>query len=153
MSGKIKTRTTGESVEIKLNFNVPRSDFPVVEQALSSLLALIEHKVRPNNEDADALFVFNEGDNFLYGGGGEDRPVLPDDFLYGGSGEDWPVSPSDITIPILRGIDGLTQEDLAERLGVSQTRVSELESGKRRISVAMAKRLSTVFDIPYRAFL
>jgi DNA-binding XRE family transcriptional regulator len=46
-----------------------------------------------------------------------------------------------------------TQADLAERLGISQTRVSELEGGKRRISVAMAKRLGELFDMPYRAFL
>lgn len=52
-----------------------------------------------------------------------------------------------------RNRDGLTQEDLAERLGVTRTRVSELESGKRPISIAMAKRLSVVFAIPYQAFL
>jgi DNA-binding XRE family transcriptional regulator len=46
-----------------------------------------------------------------------------------------------------------TQEELAERLGINQTRVSELESGKRPISLAMAKRLGQVFDMPYKAFL
>ncbi|MDR1045445.1 MAG: helix-turn-helix transcriptional regulator, partial [Candidatus Adiutrix sp.] len=46
-----------------------------------------------------------------------------------------------------------SQEELAERLAITQTRVSELENGKRHISVAMAKRLSKIFDITYRAFL
>jgi DNA-binding XRE family transcriptional regulator len=46
-----------------------------------------------------------------------------------------------------------SQEELANRLSITQTRVSELESGKRAISIAMAKRLGQVFDISYKAFL
>jgi DNA-binding XRE family transcriptional regulator len=122
----MKTRTTGGLVEVELNFKVSRPDFPVVEQALNSLLALVKHKVRPINEDGDKLYTFEE--------------VFPE------------AHPG-MAIRGFRNRDGLTQEALAERLGVAQTRVSELESGKRRISIAMAKRLSVIFSIPYRAFL
>ena len=126
MSEHMRTRTTGESVEVNLNFKVSRPDFPVVEQALNSLLALVKHKVRPVNEDGDELYTFEE--------------VFPE------------AHPG-MAVRGFRNRDGLTQEELAERLGVAQTRVSELESGKRRISIAMAKRLGTVFGVPYRAFL
>lgn len=53
----------------------------------------------------------------------------------------------------LRGKNEITQEELADRLGIAQTRVSELESGKRSISVAMAKRLAGVFGVTYKMFL
>jgi DNA-binding XRE family transcriptional regulator len=122
----MKTRNTGELVEVKLNFKVSRPDFPVVEQALNSLLALVKHKVRPVNEDGDELYTFAE--------------VFPE------------AHPG-MAVRGFRSRDRLTQEELAKRLGIAQTRVSELESGKRRISIAMAKRLSAVFDIPYQAFL
>jgi DNA-binding XRE family transcriptional regulator len=109
-----------------VNFKVSRPDFPVVEQALNSLLTLVKHKARPVNEDGDALYTFEE--------------VFPEIHL-------------GMAVRGFRNRDGMTQEELAKRLGVAQTRVSELESGKRRISIAMAKRLSVVFDIPYKAFL
>jgi DNA-binding XRE family transcriptional regulator len=57
---------------------------------------------------------------------------------------------------ILRGArtrDEMTQELLAEKLGITQTRVSEMESGKRPISVKMAKKLAEVFETSYKVFL
>jgi transcriptional regulator with XRE-family HTH domain len=53
----------------------------------------------------------------------------------------------------LRGKEDLTQEELAERIGVTQHRVSEMESGKRSISREMAKRIGKAFNISYRVFL
>ena len=52
-----------------------------------------------------------------------------------------------------RGRDDITQRELAEKLGIAQTRVSEMESGKRPISVKMAKQLAEIFDTSYKAFL
>ena len=98
----------------------------MMERALDSLMGLVKHKARSVNDNDEELYTFEE--------------VFPE------------VHPG-MAVRGFRFRDGLTQEELADRLGVAQTRVSELESGKRRISVAMAKRLSTVFDIPYRAFL
>jgi transcriptional regulator with XRE-family HTH domain len=57
---------------------------------------------------------------------------------------------------ILRGArtrDEMTQGLLAEKLGITQTRVSEMESGKRPISVKMAKKLAEVFETSYKVFL
>jgi transcriptional regulator with XRE-family HTH domain len=53
----------------------------------------------------------------------------------------------------LRGREDITQAELAARLGVSQNAISEMESGKRPVSVKMAKRIGEVFDIPYKVFL
>ena len=53
----------------------------------------------------------------------------------------------------LRAREGLTQQELAQKLSISQNRVSEMETGKRDISKAMAKRLETLFGVSYKAFL
>jgi DNA-binding XRE family transcriptional regulator len=53
----------------------------------------------------------------------------------------------------LRGREEITQAELASRLGVSQNAISEMEGGKRPVSVKMAKRLGELFDIPYKVFL
>ncbi|MDL2275030.1 helix-turn-helix domain-containing protein [Desulfosarcina sp. OttesenSCG-928-G10] len=56
----------------------------------------------------------------------------------------------------LRGFRGKmewTQQELAEKLKTSQNCISEMESGKRPVSKAMAVRLGKVFDISYKAFL
>lgn len=47
----------------------------------------------------------------------------------------------------------LTQTQLAERLGVTQADVSNMEHARRPIGKHMAKRLSQVLDIDYRVFL
>jgi transcriptional regulator with XRE-family HTH domain len=53
----------------------------------------------------------------------------------------------------LRGREDLTQAEFAERIGVSQNAISEMESGKRPISTKMAKRFGEVFNISYKVFL
>ena len=57
---------------------------------------------------------------------------------------------------ILRGyrnLEDMTQENLAQHLGIQQHRVSELESGTWPISVKMAKRLGEIFGTSYKTFL
>jgi DNA-binding XRE family transcriptional regulator len=53
----------------------------------------------------------------------------------------------------IRSKTGLTQEQLAERLGISQTDVSKIECGKRTIGKALAKKIEKEFKIDYRRFL
>lgn len=55
----------------------------------------------------------------------------------------------------LRRREGLTQQQLAKKLGtrVSQHHISEMEHGKRKISIEMAKRLAAVLHADYRMFL
>ena len=47
----------------------------------------------------------------------------------------------------------MTQQALADELGISQHHVSEMENGKRAIGKEMALRLSKVFQTDYRKFL
>jgi len=49
--------------------------------------------------------------------------------------------------------EGLTQQELARLVGVSQTHISEMEHGKRPIGKDMAKRLARVLKVNYRVFL
>jgi DNA-binding XRE family transcriptional regulator len=47
----------------------------------------------------------------------------------------------------------MTQNDLAEALGISQHHISEMENGKRPIGKLMARRLAEIFKCNYRKFL
>jgi plasmid maintenance system antidote protein VapI len=47
----------------------------------------------------------------------------------------------------------LTQKELAHLVGVSQTHISEMEHGKRRIGKDMARRLAKGIKVNYRVFL
>ncbi len=52
-----------------------------------------------------------------------------------------------------RGKEDMSQVELAEKLGVTQSDLSKMEHGKRPIGKKMAKRLSKILDIDYRVFL
>ena len=53
----------------------------------------------------------------------------------------------------LRVMLGLTQEQMAQKLGVRQTYISALENANRPISIRMAKKIAKTFDTDYRIFL
>ncbi len=65
----------------------------------------------------------------------------------------FPDGDSAMALRGLRVREGITQQELAKRLSISQNRVSEMETGKRSISKAMAKRLESLFGVSYKAFL
>ena len=52
-----------------------------------------------------------------------------------------------------RGKEGLTQKQLAERIGIAQHHVSEMENGKRTVGKEMARKLAEVLNVDYRVFL
>ena len=47
----------------------------------------------------------------------------------------------------------LTQKDLAKLMDKKQHHISELENGKRNITIALAMRFGKIFNIDYRVFL
>lgn len=49
----------------------------------------------------------------------------------------------------LRGAAGLTQKELAERLGISPTYVSHLEAGRKEPSVQLLRDLAKSLDVPF----
>ena len=49
--------------------------------------------------------------------------------------------------------EGLTQHQLAERCGLPQRHISEMENGKRPIGKETAKRLGMALNIGWKVFL
>jgi hypothetical protein len=52
-----------------------------------------------------------------------------------------------------RGKEGITQRELAGRVGIPQRHISEMERSKRPIGKEMAKKLGKALHIDYRALL
>lgn len=49
--------------------------------------------------------------------------------------------------------EDLTQRELAEKIGIPQRHISEMETGKRVIGKEMAKRFAEVLGVDYRTLL
>lgn len=77
----------------------------------------------------------------------------PDDSVLYSASEVFPNSSPGRRLRGLRTREDITQEEMAERLGLKQHHVSEMENGKRSISIDMAKRISAEFNIAYKVFL
>ncbi len=52
-----------------------------------------------------------------------------------------------------RGLMGMTQAQLAKKIGVSVPNISAMENDRRSIGKAMAKKIGEVLDFPYKALL
>lgn len=52
-----------------------------------------------------------------------------------------------------RNKENLSQSDLANKLGIPQSHISDMEHGRRTIGKNMAKRLSKVLNVGYKVFL
>lgn len=53
----------------------------------------------------------------------------------------------------LRVRENLTQKEFAQRLGIAQRHVSEMERGRRPIGARNARRIAEAFHVDARAFL
>ena len=106
--------------------SVPSGKARAVADAIKSVLTLAGHKVCRINAEGEEVV---SGDD-----------VFPD------------ANPA-MMLRGLRGKEDITQAELAERLGISQNMVSDMESGKRNISLKMAKRIGETFNMPYKIFL
>lgn len=56
-------------------------------------------------------------------------------------------------LQVIRERTGLTQTDLAKQTGVSQGRISELESGRKNVKPQTVKALAAALAIPLTAIL
>ena len=52
-----------------------------------------------------------------------------------------------------RKLSGMTQGELAEKLGTTKQVISDMEHGRRSISKAVAKELSRIFDVSVERFI
>ncbi|MDR1921651.1 MAG: helix-turn-helix domain-containing protein [Candidatus Adiutrix sp.] len=124
MLAHMKRQTTGDSVEILLK--VPKENARQVEEAIAGIFALSGHKLRHVNCEGEELIPADE--------------VFPD------------AKPGDM-VKGLRVREGITQKQMAEKLGVRQRHISEMEKNVRPITLEMAKRIGETFDISYKIFL
>ena len=83
----------------------------------------------------DVFWLNDEGENLL-----SVEEVFPD------------MSPAKV-LRGFRGKEELTQAEFAERIGISQHHVSEMETGKRPITIDMAKRIGKTFGVSHKVFL
>lgn len=124
MQGLMKARTTKEYAEFTIR--VPRDiGYPVSKMLRSFLESL--GLAQLTNEEGEELY--------------EHEDLCPP--------EERPAS----RLRGLRVKEGITQQQLADALGITQTRVAEFETGTRRISINMAKRIGKTYGVTYKAFL
>lgn len=125
MLAHMRRQTTDESIEVILK--VPtKEDARQLEMAIAGFLTLAGHEIKRFNDEGEELLSADE--------------VFPD------------THPGDM-VKGLRGREGITQKEMAERLGVRQHHISEMEKGVRPITLEMAKRISKTFNISYKVFL
>lgn len=117
------TNTQTTSGFVDLHLHIRREQQDAVHQALTQAGILYSFDLTEHEDEALPL------DN-----------VFPD--LHSGS-----------AIRGLRYREGLTQAQLAERIGVKRHHVSEMEHGRRSIGKEMAKRLATALKTDYKVFL
>ncbi|MGA2655421.1 MAG: helix-turn-helix transcriptional regulator [Gammaproteobacteria bacterium] len=53
----------------------------------------------------------------------------------------------------LRARENLTQIEMADKIQVTQSDISQMENGTRKIGRVIAKRIQKLFDVDYRSFL
>jgi DNA-binding XRE family transcriptional regulator len=120
----MRTRHTENATEIFVS--LPVADDTTLSNAIRKTLAAMGHDVRMLNDEGEELYSFEE--------------IFPD------------AHPGMI-LRGFRGRDEMTQKELAEKLAVAPTRVSEMESGSLLISVEMAKKLAEIFETSHKVFL
>ncbi len=146
MSAHTKKRSMGAFAEFRLR--VPAREAARVRSALDGLLPLIGEEARlaevaPDCSDADnidmkVIIAEIEAD--------DDETRYPAEAVIG-------TSTPGSRLRGLRMREGITQKELAEKLGIQQHHVSEMEKGIRKIGLAIAKRISKTYDISHRVFL
>lgn len=109
-----------------INVHLPAKDAGKTAEAIKYLLTFGGQNV---------LWLNNEGERLLHV-----EEVFPD------------MSPAKL-LRGLRGKEELTQSEFAERIGISQHHISEMETGKRPITLDMAKRIGEAFTVSYKLFL
>ena len=103
----------------------------------------------PDAEADDVAVALRE---LLHAFGYAVRGDLDDDVTYPAS-EVFPDSTPGKRLRGLRAREDITQAEMAERLGLRQHHISEMESGKRPITLEMAKRIGAELDNSYKELM
>lgn len=124
MPALMKTQNIGKSTEITIK--VPRNKAGLIATAIGAMLNAAGMEVHRVNQDGEELFSIED--------------VFPD-------------SHPGTALKGLRLREELTQEEMAARLKIPQSHLSDMEKGKRPITLAMAKKIEDAFGMGYKAFL
>ena len=121
-----KKPTIKDFAEIRLR--IPRDKETRIQTMIENVLAFadIHYSIQTNRADDDETIRLED--------------AFPD--LHCGS-----------AIRGLRHREELTQEQLAEKIGIKRHHISEMEHGKRPIGKEMAKRLARALNSDYKVFL
>jgi DNA-binding XRE family transcriptional regulator len=124
----MKTLHTDKTTDIILT--IPKDKVPAVTEAITGLFRFAGHELRPLEDEED----------------------IDDDKLY--TIEE--AFPDFCPATILHGARltfELTQAELAEKLGIKQSHISEMESGKRHIPRKTAAKLGKIFNLSTETFI
>jgi DNA-binding XRE family transcriptional regulator len=125
MNAEIKMLQVSQG-RTEINLSIPAAKARLVLDAIRGILPMAGLKVRRVNEEGDGIFGESE--------------IFPDG------------SPA-MLLRGLRGKEGITQAEMAQRLGITQNMVSDMENGRRAISLKMAKQIGHAFNVPYKGFV
>jgi len=139
-----KTKTTGQFVEVTLK--IAKNKFPLVSEALAAVLALAGQQMEKPGE---AKAAKPKAAPARKAGRPKAKAGRPKAAKSRPAGEKKTISPETAAlIRDLRVKAGLSQKALAVKSKVSQNQISLLETGKQRLSPALAKKLGRVFKAP-----
>ena len=124
MPALMKMQTIGKSTEITLTLPAPKAG--LISLAIGAMLKAAGMKVQQLNADGEELYSVEE--------------VFPD--AHPGT-----------ALKGLRAREDMTQAEMADRLKIPQSHLSDMERGKRPITLSMAKRIEETFGMGYKAFL
>ncbi len=124
MSEHTKERTTENFAEIHIR--IPGDKKVKIKELIENMLNLAEVRYIIRDEADDDSLSMEE--------------IFPD--LHSGS-----------AIRGLRYREGMTQAQLAEKIGVKARHISEMEKGRRAIDKETAKRLAKALNTTYKIFL
>lgn len=128
MSEHMKKPHTNSLIEITVHGN-PNTKFVIPRSASPKLLDFLR-ALQSHDENAELVPA--------------DEVFKDLDEKYGKTGT---------TIRGLRVRDGITQKNLAQKLAIHQTHISQIENGKRVVGKNLARKLAKVFRTDYRLFL
>lgn len=114
---------------------------------------MLEHTKKPLTELVELRFLVRKSNVPAATRAMEPYATTPEDEETVPWREAFPeLGPGDL-LAGLRYREELTQQQLAERIGISRSNLSAMENGKRPIGREMAKRLAREFGTNYRLFL
>ena len=162
MSAPEKTRVTGRLtrgpeenglVEIRLSLLASASDVEKIVNALEAIMALLPPLDSTQIKGLKGKLPKDKRYEITVSRPSDGSQLNEDDKELFSSDEVFPNSHPGSRLRGLRTREGITQKQMAEALDIPPRHISEMENGKRTISLEMAKRIDATFNISYKVFL